>query len=185
MPIVTWATRKGLSFQIENYVVLKKMKNCWLMSGKIFFEYLRYCPANTYRGHKLLCTNKLSGASGPDQLIYKNVTWNNDVYCSMCLQCYLYYSYLWCVSVWFTSTQDLGLWIYSQIWAGQVWQSQAKPSQQRGKPSEASQAMWRRGNMRQSTFGNRLERTHSQQCQQCLSPRVCANQQTLIDMRIM
>jgi hypothetical protein len=78
--------------------------------------------------HLFLCPNKFSGASQPDQLVYKNVIWNKNAYRCVCLMCYLNYSCLWCVSVWFTSTQDLGLWIYSKIWAGHVGQRQAKPA---------------------------------------------------------
>jgi hypothetical protein len=71
-------------------------------------------------------------------------------YLCMYWLCYWYYFCLWCVPAWFTSARNLGLWIYSQILASQV--GQVKPSQQHGKPSEASPAMWLRGNMEQSTF---------------------------------
>jgi hypothetical protein len=67
-----------------------------------------------------VCPNKLAVASWLVQLVYKKVIWNLNLHRCVCPLCYLCNSCLWCVSVWFTSTQDLGLWICSQIWAGQV-----------------------------------------------------------------
>jgi hypothetical protein len=61
----------------------------------------------------------------------------------------------------------------------------AKTPLTRGKPSDASQAMWPRGNMKQSTFGKRPGWTHLQQAYDILAAQVRMNQQMIINKRIM
>jgi hypothetical protein len=80
----------------------------------------------------------LSGASWPDQIIHETVTLSG-MYVIVCIDCVI--CIILACDVYLSDLQvlNLGLWIYSQIWASQV--GQAKPSQQCGKPSEASLAM--------------------------------------------
>jgi hypothetical protein len=95
--------------------------------------------------------------------------------CCMCLLCYLYNSCLWCVSVWFTSTQDMGLWNYSQIWAGPEGWSQVKPA--------AWRALRLRGKLKQSTSGKR-PRFICSSANNVLAAQVCTNQQTRINVYV-
>jgi hypothetical protein len=44
MPIVTWATRKGLSFKIENYVVLKLIEIKVCIPNLVDFEKFQTLP---------------------------------------------------------------------------------------------------------------------------------------------
>ncbi len=103
---------------------------------------------------------ELSRASWPDQLVRQSLI-QVEKYISLCMLflCYLYYSYLWCVSgLIYKCLKSRTLDLNSNL--GKP--SQAKPSAWEARQGVPSQRNWEEI-LDQSSFGKRPGWTHSQQ----------------------